>query len=240
MPASTNRRKRRTPEEMIADLEAEIAAVKQRAASPNRRPREAKRSPRRRTLAPGIEDLLRAAAAELGLPRAIAILNEQRQALRSVGIGATSTPDLVPEPAPYEIKPAAPKLSRGRPRSSATDLSLDAYERMAIQRAIAESGGEVAGAVALLKSNKSTIYRRMKLLGIPSPAWNGMVAALPDDPVAAAGTPVSFEAYERAALTRALDAANGSILDAATRLGLSKSSMYRRVRALGMGLAMVS
>jgi hypothetical protein len=39
MPTATPRRKRRTPEEMIADLEAQVAAVTQRTANRNDRPR---------------------------------------------------------------------------------------------------------------------------------------------------------------------------------------------------------
>ena len=62
-----------------------------------------------------------------------------------------------------------------------------------------------------------------------SPAKGGTIAVAPDDTVHAAGEPVSFEAYERAALRRALDVCGGSKLDAAKLLEVGKSTLYRMV-----------
>ena len=230
MNTAPTRRKRRTPEQMIADLEAEIAAVKQRAAAPTSRPR--RKPTRRSTSAPdasAVEDLLRAAAAELGLSRAIAILNEQRQSLR--GLGAAEPRELVPEPAPYVMPPARPPKSHV---PTAVPVSLLAYERMAIQRAIAESGGNVIAAARLLKASKSTMYRRMHAVGLDRPSLGGAIAVAPDDPVLAAGVPVSFEEHEKAALVRALDQCDGNRLATARLLGVGKSRLYRMAGRKGL------
>jgi transcriptional regulator of acetoin/glycerol metabolism len=140
--------------------------------------------------------------------------------------------ELVPEPPPYEMTPARPpaspaKLARSRARRAAEAVSFARYERMAIERAIAECRGDVLAAAALLKMGKSSIYRRMKALGIASPTRGGTVAVASNDPLIASGAPVSLDAYEKAALTRAVSECGGNKLAAAKLLGVGKSTLYR-------------
>jgi transcriptional regulator of acetoin/glycerol metabolism len=188
--------------------------------------------------APSVEDLLRAAAAELSLSRAIAILDEQRQALRSFGRGFASrgpaSRELVPELPPYVMTPTRASMQRARGNSATAPVSLLRYERMAIERALAECGGDRMAAAKLLNSSKSAIYRRMKLLDIMSPAQGGTFAVAPDDPVLAAGEPVSFGAYEKAALVRALDECGGDRLSAAKLVKVGKSTLYRMAKKHGI------
>jgi transcriptional regulator of acetoin/glycerol metabolism len=181
--------------------------------------------------APRVEDLLRAAAAELGLSRAIAILDEQRQVLRALRgtptHGGTASRKVAPELPTYVMTPAQPPTQRVRGTAAIAPVSFLRYERMAIERALAESAGDRLAAARLLNSSKSAIYRRMKLLGIVSRAHGGTIAVAPDDPVLAAGAPVSFEAYEKAAVVRALGECRGDRLAAAKLLKVGKSTLYR-------------
>jgi transcriptional regulator of acetoin/glycerol metabolism len=106
--------------------------------------------------------------------------------------------------------------------------SLAAYERSAILRALAESGGEVPAAAKLLGEGKSTLYRRMQILRIPKGTPE------PGSFLVIAGPP-TLEAYERAALERARAEAGGDIQAAAKLLGIGKSTMYRKVERHGIG-----
>ena len=45
---------------------------------------------------------------------------------------------------------------------------------------------------------------------------------------------VTMEDHERAAIQQALDAANGNVRAAADRLKVARSTLYRRIRALGL------
>jgi DNA-binding NtrC family response regulator len=45
-------------------------------------------------------------------------------------------------------------------------LSFEAYEKLAIERALASMGGDIAGAAKILNVGVSTLYRKMKNLGI--------------------------------------------------------------------------
>jgi transcriptional regulator of acetoin/glycerol metabolism len=51
----------------------------------------------------------------------------------------------------------------------ALPLSLDAYERAALQRALAECNGDASGAARRLGIGRSTFYRRLARLGIAVP-----------------------------------------------------------------------
>ena len=242
MNSTPTRRKRRTPEQMIADLEAKIVAVKQRSATSAGRPRMAKRRPAPRSASAAdtsaVEDLLRAAAAELGLSRAIAILEEQRRTLQSIGVlGArpSAARELLPQPRPYVMTPARPPAQRVRGSAATAPVSLLSYERMAVERALAECAGDRRAAAKLLGVGKSTMYRRMQVLAVASPAQRGSITVAPDDPVLAAGVPVSLHAYEKAALVRALDECGGNKLDAARLLGVGKSTLYRMAGKHGIG-----
>ncbi len=67
--------------------------------------------------------------------------------------------------------------------------------------------------------------------GPPTPA-----AGLPKAAIAAPGL-VTMEDHERAAIQQALDAANGNVRAAADRLQVARSTLYRRIRALGLTAA---
>lgn len=105
---------------------------------------------------------------------------------------------------------------------------------MAIERALAESAGDVLAAGRLLEMTKSSIYRRIKKLGIRTPTRGGAIAISPDDPVVVTGEPLSRDAYERAAILRALGECDGIIIAAAKLLETGKSTLYRRMGALGI------
>jgi two-component system, NtrC family, response regulator AtoC len=47
-----------------------------------------------------------------------------------------------------------------------TELSFDVYSKMAIERALASAGGDIPGAAKILNVGISTLYRKMKKLGI--------------------------------------------------------------------------
>lgn len=104
-------------------------------------------------------------------------------------------------------------------------LGLLAYERMAIDRALAECAGDGLAAAKLLNASESPMYRRIKVTGATGPV-------IGSDPVA--GEPVSFEACECAAVRRALDEAGGDGSVAARLLGVGQSTLYRKVEALGI------
>jgi ActR/RegA family two-component response regulator len=239
------RRARRTPEQMIADLQAQLAMVKARVemekastppvSTPRRvRPAVATKpaeSPVPTTAMPAsldarIEARVQAFTVDLVALIKRATLEAIQGAVDDLGSG---TPDrareLVPEPPPYVVTPARRPRSRSPTVPNAAPVSFLAYERMAIQRALAESNGNLVAAAKLLGVGKSTMYRRTRAVGIT--AQDEPIAAAPDDPVLAAGEPVSFEAYEKAALVRALDECGGNRLAAARLLKVGKSTLYR-------------
>jgi DNA-binding NtrC family response regulator len=62
--------------------------------------------------------------------------------------------------------------------------------------------------------------------------------AVPQPPaIAAAPRLVTMEDHERAAIQEALDASNGNVRAAAERLKVARSTLYRRIRALGLSAA---
>lgn len=56
-------------------------------------------------------------------------------------------------------------------------LSLLAYERACLDRALHESRGNITRAARLLKIGKSTFYRRLHACGIPTPLRRGRLAS---------------------------------------------------------------
>jgi DNA-binding NtrC family response regulator len=238
------RRKRRTPDQMIADLRAQIAAVKARAAEPMPapvpRPRRVRPtvatnpadSPIATTGTTGSLDARIEARVHAFTVDLVALIKRATlEAIQSAveDLGGTGMPDkrreVAPEPPPYVMTPARPARLREQAVTGAEPVSFLAYERMAIQRALAESNGNLVAAAKLLNAGKSRMYRRMRAVGLT--AQHEPFAVAPDDPVLAAGQPVSLEAYEKAALVRALDECGGSKLDAARLLKVGKSTMYR-------------
>jgi len=138
----------------------------------------------------------------------------------------------------HESLAEAHRKLRGRVPAAPRGRFLD-YERMAITRALRETGWRPTAAARLLGLTKSTIYRRMKILGIPRFRGRGAVKpnGLKDeiqDPVLTRGAPVGLRAYERLALEHALEASGGHVVRASRLLGISKSAIYRRLRAHGM------
>jgi ActR/RegA family two-component response regulator len=240
MNTAPPRRTRRTPEQMIADLEAQIATVRARDAEPKPAPAPKLRrtrpivatkpvdSPIATAATPGpldarIEARVHAFTVDLVALIKRATLDAVRGAVAD--LGGSSMRELVPEPAPYVMTPARPPRSRAPATAGPEPVSFLAYERMAVQRALAESNGNLATAAKLLGVGKSTMYRRTRAVGIT--AQDEPIAVAPDDPVLASGEPVSFEAYEKAALVRALDECGGSKLAAAKLLNVGKSTLYR-------------
>lgn len=69
-----------------------------------------------------------------------------------------------------------------------------------------------------------------------APSRNGAPSASPDVPdwVVTDDDPISFDAYERKAILRALHQCDGDRRAAARLLGLSKSTMYRKLRELSI------
>jgi len=69
-------------------------------------------------------------------------------------------PEILPEHLPLETDlSAVPEVAIG----------LDAYEKLAIERALAATGQDVDQAAGLLKVGLSTLYRKMKRHGVPNP-----------------------------------------------------------------------
>jgi transcriptional regulator of acetoin/glycerol metabolism len=117
---------------------------------------------------------------------------------------------------------AAPTIDSSPP------LSLAAYERSAILRALAETGGNVLAAARLMGESRSALYRHIRALGIPRGVPEPSSYLVLDGPP-------SLAAYERAALERAMAEAGGDIQAAAKLLGVGKSTMYRKVERYGIG-----
>jgi transcriptional regulator of acetoin/glycerol metabolism len=107
-------------------------------------------------------------------------------------------------------------------------LSLEHYERMAILGALAEGGGNVLAAARLMGESKSALYRHIRALGIPRGVPEPGSYLVIDGPS-------TLEAYERAALERAMAEAGRDIQAAAKLLGIGKSTMYRKVERHGIG-----
>lgn len=61
---------------------------------------------------------------------------------------------------------------------------------------------------------------------------HGTRAKSPGDPLVGTGEPLSLAAYERACVRRALEVEDGDVLAASRRLGVGKSPLCRRKRAL--------
>lgn len=141
--------------------------------------------------------------------------------------------ELAPEPPPMTIVPAARRTPR-QARATQAKLSLDEYERMALMRALAESGGHPIAAAKALGLTKSSIYRRMKKQRVPVPTKEVVTACHPDDPLVGSGEPLDLASYEKAALVRAIDECRGDKLAAARRLGIGKSTLYRLVKGHGL------
>ncbi|MCC7011099.1 MAG: hypothetical protein IT454_00940 [Planctomycetes bacterium] len=110
--------------------------------------------------------------------------------------------------------------------SAEPPLSIAAYEREVLLRALDEAGGDARRAGKLLGLPKSSIYRHLVQAGISSRS--------PEKPLGFANhLPLSQEAYEREVLSRAL-AATGDKRLAAKALGMGKSTYYRRAATLGV------
>ncbi len=153
-----------------------------------------------------------------------------REATRAAAVRALTR---IASTAPTAAKTAGARavgVKRGGAGGSPT-LSLDHYERMAIQRGLHESGGDVLAAAKLLGLTKSSIYRRMRALGIPRRAPGHRGALTVESEFLITKEPVSLERYELMALERALEESGGDILAASKLLRIGKSTMYRKLTA---------
>jgi transcriptional regulator of acetoin/glycerol metabolism len=118
------------------------------------------------------------------------------------------------------------------PADDGVPLRLEAYARAAFLRALRESGGRAAVAARILGLTRSSMYRRMDALGIARQGRRGSAAF--EEPPLTTGGPVSIRAYERLALERALAAEGGDVIAAARRLGIGKSTLYRKLAGHGI------
>ena len=132
-----------------------------------------------------------------------------------------------------------PKPSRSlntitSPTSTRAPLSFDSYERMAIERVLAESDGDPIAAARQLKLGKSTMYLRMGKFGIRTLARGAAIAISDHDPLVGTGESLSRDAYEKAAILRALEECGDDMAVAAKALRVGRSTLYRRMAALGI------
>jgi transcriptional regulator of acetoin/glycerol metabolism len=142
--------------------------------------------------------------------------------------------------------PKAKKPSRAKRRRSKTPppvsaierrrvrLSLEAYERMALLRALDECDYHIGDAATLLVLSKATMYRKLVEHGIPRRAPGARNTMRVRAWYLPTREPVTLAGYERLALGRALGAAGGSVSAAGHLLGVSRSTMFRKVRAHGV------
>ncbi len=113
-------------------------------------------------------------------------------------------------------------------------ISLDAYERQAILRALDENGGNAIAAGAALGMSKAGAYRHMDRAGIPRTGRLIDIAEFAPNGYLRLDGPVSMDAYERRALQRAISSCGGDKRAAARLLGIGLSTLYRRCDALGL------
>lgn len=113
-------------------------------------------------------------------------------------------------------------------------ISLDAYERQAILRALDENGGIAIAAGAALGLSKAGMYRHMDRAGIPRTGRVIDIAEFAPNGYLRLDGPVSMDAYERRVLQRAIGSCGGDKRAAARVLGIGLSTIYRRCDALGL------
>jgi transcriptional regulator of acetoin/glycerol metabolism len=154
-----------------------------------------------------------------------------RPAVRAPARSMSSASNSSSTPSSAKASAAKPIGAKGGGDAGSPTLSLDHYERMAIQRGLHEAGGDVLGAAKLLGLTKSSIYRRMRALGIPrrTPGQRGALTV--ESEFLTTREPVSLERYELMALERALEESGGDILAASKLLKIGKSTMYRKLTA---------
>jgi DNA-binding NtrC family response regulator len=70
---------------------------------------------------------------------------------------------------PFVISRAAAQQGAGAPGLGSLPLSLDAYERSALERALLESGGNATDAARRLGIGRSTFYRKLGKHGLRVP-----------------------------------------------------------------------
>jgi DNA-binding NtrC family response regulator len=105
-------------------------------------------------------------------------LEDTIEVLVAAALGDTSAIGSLPEPLRErgqlagtesdELQPVPRVASQRSPEMDALDnpVSLDGYERLAIERALRESEGDKLAAARLLNVGKSTLYRKLKRHGI--------------------------------------------------------------------------
>lgn len=143
-----------------------------------------------------------------------------------VGVVPTATRRAARAPRRSNRALATTLLPKGAVVECDVPLSLEAYERHAIVRALAENGNSVARAAAALGQPTNTLYNRMSTIGLRRSELGGRGAHKPLPDFLRLDGPVSFEAYERRALERALAEANGDKRAAAKLLGMGQGTQY--------------
>ncbi len=268
MTTDTTRR-RRTPEQMIADLQAQLAIVKARAEkeppassespTPSTEPKNRRVAMRAKPRSKPAEVIPAATSTSTASLLTNSLHAEiqacvdafsvdlveliQRTTLEAVqrGLGeiaqlkgSQDATDNEPRfrPIPLRAPTRSPNPAATSKSNVAAPLSFKHYERMAIERALAECGGNAIEAGKRLGLTKSATYRRIGALGIQKPSEGGKFSISAEDPIAHAGEPVSLDAYEKAVITRAIDECGGNVVAAAKLLKAGKSTLYRRMEAL--------
>lgn len=150
--------------------------------------------------------------------------------------GSTMAPPPAPPrrgPAATRIEPAqapAPRGAAAASKEAEKVHTFDDYERAALQRALGETGEDRHAAAKLLGASKSTMYRRLKVLGIRS-------SQVPPPLDIGRDLPLDLFAYEGRAVARAIEAANGHKQTAAKLIGSTRSSFYRATDRHGLWAA---
>src|SRR5688572_22408303 len=141
-----------------------------------------------------IQSLVESFTSELARLVTSSVLSEAEQALGGPPAAVRARPASRAETAPGVLTPVPRQRLPG-------PVSFERYERMAIERALAECSGSAQAAARLLGVGKSTFYRQMKQFGI-APGTTALTEAVQN-------IPLSLDAYERMALEHALKEAGG-------------------------------
>ena len=157
-----------------------------------------------------------------GAPRVIAVASTSRPALRPelasrLRAGALELPPVRERPGDVERLIAAWAARVGGDRPPAPQVARDAVDELRSRRL----AGNVAELFSTLEA--AELLRR-----------GGAIRAAdlpPDDPQPTGAELLQLQAVEREVIHRALDSVGGSVTDAARLLGVSRATLYRRLRA---------
>src|SRR5688572_26003302 len=103
-----------------------------------------------------------------------------------------------------------------------TAMTLDELERQAVEAALASTGFNLNAAAALLGMGRTTLARKVQLYGLRR------------KPLSTTTPPMALADLERAAMEAALVSTRCNVAEAARRLGISRSTLIRKVKAHGV------